>query len=577
MDSETTYEVVIKRDVYEVMSANTEFYAFMGSRIYCTFDRLIRKTEGIELGEYLASGSHVLLDLVTEEGAVLRCLTTVAPGDTPEQISLRMVVLDELLGRELFLRNSLARQYAVLELYNDYYFEYNAGTDLMRVYTVHRCEKEILSLTLEEFEQKLRLHNGGQHSPEVEKLMLALRSGSRRFEILAPGNLLNTEDASLTLIKGVSCYREAEYLYAAGYIHLGNERNENAKKEPERDFLTGVLAKSEITHLAVSTIDVQKVSDITIAIIDIDYFKTVNDVYGHKEGDTVLKKVASIIEYEVGDTGVVGRIGGDEFLVLFYHAYDMENMRERLRSIKNKVSSTFAKNEKGEGIGITLSLGCAAYPKDADNYEDLFTLADFALYRAKERGRNRYVIYDAEKHGSLAVIQGAKTPSSVIARRNNMSPEELLCFMMDTLYSGSNYPLESLLNDIVTNFEIPRVVVYAGPPYKIVGMCGAKILPPRVIQVTQDYPAAPFLQGKFDKKQTLVIDNTAFLEASHPDLYDKLCRQSILSLIQIKFKDKNGNDAILSLEAVNKKVTWNCSLLPCYRLLAKMLSEYALA
>ncbi len=577
MENETIFEVVLKKKVLEVISANTEFYAFMGSRVYCTFDRLVRKTEGMDLAKYLASDRYILLDMVTEDKTVLRCLVTVSPGDTEEQIFLRMVVLDELLAHDRLLGDTLSRQYAILELYNDYYFEYNVSAGQMRIYTVNKHEKEFLSMTLEEFEQRVYRLDNGKNTLEVEKLMTALRSGSHRFELLVPGNLLNEEDASLTLLKGICCYRQAEYTYASGYIHLGNERSDNIKKELEHDFLTGVLAKAEITNLAISTINVKKIKDITIAIIDIDYFKAVNDVYGHKQGDIVLKKVANIIEYEVGDSGVVGRIGGDEFMVIFYNAYDMENMRERLRSIKNKVSSTFARKENGEGFGITLSLGCAAYPKDADNYEDIFTLADFALYRAKERGRNRYVIYDAEKHGSLAVIKGVKTTSNVVVRRSNMSPEELVCSMMDTLYTGAEYPLSSLLNDIVANFEIQRVVVYIGRPHRIVGMSGAKILPRNVIEATQDYPGDDFLQGKYDHKNTLVVDNTTFLEASHPDLYDKLCRQSILSLIQIKFKDKNGTDAVLSLEAVNERVTWNCSLLPCYRLLAKMLSEYVLS
>ena len=59
-----------------------------------------------------------------------------------------------------------------------------------------------------------------------------------------------------------------------------------------------------------------------------------------------------------------------------------------------------------------------------------------------------------------------------------------------------------------------------------------------------------------------------------PAIYDKLVKQNVLSLIQIKFNDKNGKNAILSIEAVNKRQVWNDSLLHCYRLIAKMLSEY---
>jgi diguanylate cyclase (GGDEF)-like protein len=73
----------------------------------------------------------------------------------------------------------------------------------------------------------------------------------------------------------------------------------------------------------------------------------------------------------------------------------MEMTREKLRSIKNIVNATFPEGSE-ESPNITLSIGCASFPKDADTYEDIFKLADFALYRAKNKGRNRYIIYNRE-------------------------------------------------------------------------------------------------------------------------------------------------------------------------------------
>lgn len=106
-------------------------------------------------------------------------------------------------------------------------------------------------------------------------------------------------------------------MLAVGCIHTGREFGQGVKRKNEVDSLTGLITKADITQIAIDLINVQKVKGITLAIVDIDYFKKVNDTYGHMCGDKVLLKVAGIMEKEVGERGIVGRIGGDEFLIIF--------------------------------------------------------------------------------------------------------------------------------------------------------------------------------------------------------------------------------------------------------------------
>lgn len=578
MESNSVYELKINKNTYDIISANTAFYAFMGTRLYSTFNQLVEKPDEERLADYIEGGERVLMTLVAEDGGTEKCLAMFSACDDA-LVDIRLFVLDEMQKWERQVRRQVRKKNEILCLYGDYYFEYEVAEDKVRIYAADRFEQNVLDVSLAEFEQKLMERADDKNRGDVGKLIDTLRRGTERFAINIAGDILNIKETAFTLMKGISCYEDGEYIYSTGYIHFWNERSVDSaesKRALERDYLTGVLTKKEITNLAINTVDVKKTANVTIAIIDIDYFKKVNDLYGHMMGDEVLKKVASIIQNEVREDGLVGRFGGDEFLVIFYNAYDMESMRERLRSIKNSVAFSPVKTEKGEDISITLSIGCAAYPKDADNYEDLFFLADFALYRAKEKGRNRYIIYSRDKHGTLEDIKNTKMSVNTLNSRGNMSPAELVCAMQDKVYTGQEYPLDRLLDDVALNMNIQRVMLYVGQSHRLAGMAGANRLSKELVEKTKDYLDMPALQRFCDETGAVVVDNARRFESSSPGLYQKLQAQEIQSFVHIRFQDKRGREAVLSLESVKSSTTWNRSHLPYYRLLAKLLSEYDL-
>lgn len=578
MGNQDVYELKIDRTTYDIISANTPFYAFMGGRQYGGFNTLMDSEDAARLPEYVNGDTEALLTMISEEGKPVRCLAEFSKQDEA-LVDVKMFLLEDVQTRMRQVCHQVDKKNGILSLYGDYFFEYEVAKDNVRIYAADRFEQNVLSVSFAEFEQKLLERADGDNEKDVQKLIATLRNGIERFIVNIAGDILNLKETAFTQLKGMSYYEDGAYVYSTGYIHFWNERSaeaEETKRAMERDYLTGVLTKAEISNLAISIVDVKKISNVTIAIIDIDYFKKVNDVYGHMMGDEVLKKVASVIQNEVREDGLVGRFGGDEFLVVFYDAYDMETMRERLRSIKNSVASSFVKTKSGEDISITLSIGCAAYPKDADTYEDLFFLADFALYRAKEKGRNRYIIYNRDKHGTLEDIKNTKMSVNTLNSRGNMSMAELICAMQDRVYTGQAYPLDELLDDVSLNLKIQRVMLYAGHPTRLVGMAGANRLSKDLVSATRDYLASPALVKLYDETGVVVVDNVRRFESSSPTLYEQLYKQGILSFIHVRFKDKNGTDAVLSLEFVKNTMTWNRSHLSYYRLLARILAEYDL-
>ena len=118
-----------------------------------------------------------------------------------------------------------------------------------------------------------------------------------------------------------------------------------------------------------------------LMIIDIDNFKLFNDNYGHMFGDIVLVETAASIKKYIGNRGFVGRIGGDEFLLLIYLDNNYDLIHDACSAVRKAITNVSNHNIK-QAV-ITATVGCAAYPSDATDYNILFKKADKALYRGK--------------------------------------------------------------------------------------------------------------------------------------------------------------------------------------------------
>lgn len=126
----------------------------------------------------------------------------------------------------------------------------------------------------------------------------------------------------------------------------------------------------------------------SLFMFDIDYFKAVNDTYGHKTGDIVLQKLAVNLRHILREVDIIGRLGGEEFAVILPETDSDEawEVAERLRKL---IEDTVVETETGELLSITVSIGVATLSKQSPDIETLLKQADAALYAAKKNGRNQ--------------------------------------------------------------------------------------------------------------------------------------------------------------------------------------------
>lgn len=163
------------------------------------------------------------------------------------------------------------------------------------------------------------------------------------------------------------------------------------KETSEKDYLTGIYNRRTFFHFLenLSALSIRENKPLSFIILDIDYFKKINDTYGHDVGDFVLKKLAEIILKMTRRADVFGRYGGEEFCLALpntdiYGAYLLAN---KIRSTIAQTIITF-KNDKIISFSITISAGVSEFAKGM-SIDELTKIADKNLYLAKENGRNR--------------------------------------------------------------------------------------------------------------------------------------------------------------------------------------------
>ena len=127
-------------------------------------------------------------------------------------------------------------------------------------------------------------------------------------------------------------------------------------------------------------------SPFSILMCDIDHFKQCNDRYGHASGDLLIKAVSQKLRDGVGDNGLVARYGGEEFAIILPGVE--KNKAVLLAETLRKLIESLNVRTRGEELKVTLSIGVASFPVDTLDPEGLLELADKALYKAKNRGRN---------------------------------------------------------------------------------------------------------------------------------------------------------------------------------------------
>lgn len=177
------------------------------------------------------------------------------------------------------------------------------------------------------------------------------------------------------------------------------EHNKELEEKADTDLLTELNNKIASERKIKEYILNNPNGQAMLFLVDIDNFKKINDTMGHAFGDEVLRNIGMRLKAAFRSTDVVGRAGGDEFILLLKNI----NTDELIQKEANKVAGIFKNFQVGNytKYTVTASIGCAVFPRDAADWESLYKAADVGVYKAKRAGKNRLAFYKEQEETNI--------------------------------------------------------------------------------------------------------------------------------------------------------------------------------
>lgn len=458
---------------------------------------------------------------------------------------------------------------------DEYTFSYNRSDNIFQMYRYDQYQRVVIyKMDLDDWKKEM-LANG--YIAEEDKPMFAtmvtdmksyaqsfsiklntsIRTRSGMMETLRfDGVLYNGGESDKTMIgrilPGDSCGQLNSTLELMDELHY--------------DSLTGVYNKKAITEYAIRTLKEEKNNRVTIVVLDIDHFKSVNDTYGHLYGDKVLTRVGNRLKDVVGEDGVVGRIGGDEFMVVLNGINDNQILRGMLRAIRTQVKWEFA--DDFEDFMITCSIGASICPNNGNDFEDLFKKADYCLYIAKEKGRDRYVFFRDELHRASYEASVAKKNTGVASSGREIKELQYISTFMQEAVCRPKEAIREALEHMLATYRLDAINVYFGSELRRVYTIG------NTLNYSDNalYAHTQEFKNLLDRKQYIQVGFVGNLMNEAPAFCGEMKRRRVFSTVQCVIGCGEQIQGLVTFDRCKESAQWADYEVNCAVIFASFLS-----
>lgn len=471
------YGKISLRKGFYVTNFDEGYYHLVGMSIYVSFTELLHPEDidpFLNAVENLSEGpQHLLFRIMCMSADDTRRYryfysTIMKNGKVIENEESFYIELCEIMAipdQYRLYRSLIVKYREFMSMISCKFMEYDLATDELKIYEYNdRQSRLIFCGQLDQLKidvdasEKLE----ARQKLEFENFYSTLTRGQDHAIVqLDSACIPNTSGQTRLEIRTGIIFDEGVCSKSVGIINIIS--NEQPKKryylsDSAYDPGTGLLNKRAINEYAIEKIQ-NKTEGLCIVIIDLDDFKKINDNFGHMKGDEVLSKVAEIMKSVVRNRGAVGRFGGDEFMVILEGFTTQDDLRRVLSTISANVRWAFADQN---GPKVTLSIGSSMYPVDGDSYEELFKKADKCVYIAKGKGKNRFIMYDEKKHGSLVLEDGSRTNICLKATYSDDKKNDIVSDLTMELYAGGMDQLIPVMEQMQSYFDIDGIAIYRG-------------------------------------------------------------------------------------------------------------------
>ena len=442
-------------------------------------------------------------------------------------------------------------------------------------YTKAQFEEELhnqcVYIQPEDYKRAITMASGLKHSGD--NVVLEARAYTRAKEE-------RIWTVTLCYISGEDSWDGIPSIYSVG-LDVTEERRkmETLKHRAEKDALTGIYNRAE-TELQIKKYLTENPDTMgALFMIDTDNFKQINDTQGHMVGDVVLTEIASGIKKIMRDSDVVGRIGGDEFTVFMKNIFSVEDAQVKAEELLNLFHHLF-ESEKS-AVKVSCSIGIAAFPKDGGTFREIYVSADKALYQAKSRGKNSYVIYN----GDMSIDMEAGGPSSLGAaidseRHYAEGSDNLSRYVFRSLYQTSdfNHTVNMVLEIVGKQFDVSRAYIFENTDDGQYGSntyewCNEGILPQIGELQNTHYKDYGDYESLFDENMIFYCRDIHYLKPEQEALFKA---QGIRSTLQCAFKSGSVFAGFVGFDECTGLRLWTQEEVSTLLLISQILSVFLL-
>ncbi len=570
--------VIVDKSLH-TQSGNERFFSYFGNDVTYSIRRTIDDEDYPRLAECMEKveigvSQHTVIRMKGINGQLRWILAVVR---IMENNSEPMYIIDFSdvfsLNRISAEKEQLISEYRyIMSLSSDIAFEYSFETRHIRIYMQDCCRENIL---VDEELEKWRdssIESGwilSRYIDTFNSLCRDIKNGVYRFDYEFESSILTRgKTREMCLFRGITRSVDPKTRKVSGLISVVSSRQKskdiNLALEANRDSLSGLLNKRAVTSYAMELLAENPRCNVNFVILDIDNFTDINANYGHLFGDEVVYTVAGIVKKELGTRGFAGRISGAGFLIVIENTHDEEDLRGILRAIRTNTELSF--NGRFENFRLTCSMGISTYPKDSKDYDELFMQADKALYIAQQKGQNRYVIYDIDKHGrverdienKIAYLSGNKDSNDKLTFAANLS---------ESLVYGRIPDISVLLEQIRSAFGIDDICVFAGNDMSLILSCGN----------ASSRNAAYLLENSYTERFSgdglFAIDNVNELEGRDDNAFAQLTAENIGGAVQYLMTDESMIKGVISFCYIGRFKKWAVSDMNYFAILGRIITS----
>lgn len=363
-------------------------------------------------------------------------------------------------------------------------------------------------------------------------------------------------------------------------IDKAKKEQEELTERAQRDPLTGLYNKGATRTIIESYLENEGKDDVSaFMVVDVDNFKSVNDNLGHMFGDTVLSSISSDIQRLFRSTDVIGRIGGDEFVV-FLKKMPLESFVVKgANAICEALQNTFA-GESGE-YRISGSIGIAMYPQDGATYNELFKNADNALYKSKNKGKNQFSFYNMDTDFCLLACDLTTTlplHQTTMPRTRSPYVADLPARILEALCDARDLStaITFTLQFVGKQYSVSRVYIFERD-FDGVKFNNTHEWCAEGVSSKKEYLQDLDLERDYNYSSLFSEDGVFYcpdISKLGENLYALLEPQDIRSMLQCSFREDNHFKGFIGFDECSEKRLWTKSEVESLALIARILGLF---